>query len=114
HGRTNLNYQTNGQQWYGRQGFWGGSTDWGFRASYGHRTGNDYETGDDVDIPSSYNVRDVDTAFRFDLSPDSHIEFGYRRLDQTGTEYPGEVFDITFLVADGYNFRYVLEHQCCF
>jgi iron complex outermembrane receptor protein len=111
-GRLNLNYQTQGQQFYGRQTVWGGSSDWGFRMSYGHRTGNDYDDGDGDSIPSSYNARDVDTAFGYELSQDSHIEFGFRRLDQTNTEYPGEVFDIDFLVTDGYNLRYTMENQC--
>jgi hypothetical protein len=113
-GRTTLNYQTQGQAWYGRQSFWGGSSDWGFRFSYGNRTGNDYDSGDNLQIPASYHAQDFDTAFGMDLSQDSHIELGYRRLDQTDTEYPGEVFDINFLVTDGYNMRYTLENQAYF
>jgi len=114
HGRTSLNYQTNGEQWYGRQSVWGGSTDWGVRAEYGHRTGSDYETGDDFEIPSSYKSRDANVMIGYDLSCDSRIEFGYLRLDQTDVEFPGLVFDIDFLVTDGYNVRYLIEDQCSF
>jgi outer membrane receptor protein involved in Fe transport len=114
HGRTSLNYQTNGEQWYGRQALSGGASDWGYRIGYGHRTGSDYDTGDDTEIPSSYKVRDIDTAFGYDLSENSSIEFGYLRLDQTDTEFPGQIFDIDFLVTDGYTLRYKLENQCYF
>ncbi len=54
HGASSLDYQSNGDQWYGRQTFQGGDERWGFRASYGHRTGSDYTTGDGFTIPSSY------------------------------------------------------------
>jgi outer membrane receptor protein involved in Fe transport len=114
HGRSTVNYQTNGEQLYGRQSIWGGSSDYGFRLGYGHRIGNDYEDGDGVNMPSSYKIRDVDSAIGVDLSDCSHIEFGYLRLDQTDTEFPGQVFDISYLVTDGYNLRYTLEDQSCF
>ncbi|MBI3468763.1 MAG: TonB-dependent receptor [Planctomycetes bacterium] len=114
HGRSSLNYQTNGQQWYGRQTLLGGSSDWGFRTSYGHRTDSDYESGDGTDIPSSFNSRDLDTALGFDLSPDSHLEFSYLRLDQTDVEFPGQIFDIDFLVTDAYELKYTLDNQCYF
>jgi outer membrane receptor protein involved in Fe transport len=114
HGSTGLDYQTNGQQFYGRQNLWGGSEDWGFRVGYGHRTGNDYLTGDGTGIPASYKSRDVDVALGFDLSPDSHLEFSYLRLDQTDVEYPGQAFDMDFLVTDGYDLTYILENQAYF
>ena len=114
HGSTSLDYQTNGEQWHGRQNVWGGSSDWGFRAGYGHRTGNDYESGDGTDIPSSYKSRDVDVALGFDLTEDSHIEFSYLRLDQTDVEYPGQLFDMDFLVTDAFELNYVLENQAYF
>lgn len=114
HGRSSLNYQTNGEQWYGRESAWGGSTDWGYRIGYGHRTGNDYDSGDDIEIPTSYNVRDVDAAFGYDLSENSHLEFSYLRLDQTDTEYPGQIFDVDFLVTDGFTVRYNLDNQANF
>lgn len=114
HGSTSANYKTNGEQFYGRQSIWGGDTDWGFRAGYGHRTGNDYETGDGTEMPSSYNSRDVNFSLGYDPSADSHIEFTYLRLDQTGVEFPGQVFDIDFLKTDSYEVKYLLENQCYF
>jgi hypothetical protein len=69
HGRTSADYKTNGQQFYGRQEVWGGAADWGLRAGYGHRTGNDYRSGSGVEIPASYNSRDVDLALGCDLTP---------------------------------------------
>ena len=114
HGSMSANYKTNGEQFYGRQSIWGGDSDWGFRAGYGHRTGNDYETGDGTELPSSYNSRDVNFSLGFDLSADSHIEFTYLRLDQTGVEFPGQVFDIDFLKTDSFEVKYLLENQCSF
>jgi outer membrane receptor protein involved in Fe transport len=111
HGRSTATYQTNGEQLYGRQSIWGGSSDYGFRLGYGHRIGNDYEDGNGDNIPSSYKIRDIDSAFGVDLSECSHLEFGYLRLDQTDTEFPGQVFDVNFLVTDGFNLRYTLENQ---
>jgi len=114
HGRTSANFQTNGEQWSGRQSLFGGSTDWGLRVGYGHRTGSDYDDGDGENIPSSYKSRDVDVALGFDLSEHSRIEISYLRLDQTGVEFPGQIFDIEFLVTDAYKFRYELDDSMCF
>ena len=113
---TSLEYKTNGEQLYGRQAIWGGGANYGYRVSYGHRTGNDYDTGSAVfdaggTLPSSYNSRHLDVAFGYDFSPDSHLEFNYLRLDQTGVEFPGLVFDINTLYTDGYELRYTLENQ---
>lgn len=110
-GRTLLNYQTNGEQWYGRETLWGGSADWGFRVGYGLRSGNDYESGNGTDMPSSYHTGDLDSAFGMDLSPDSRIQVGYLRLDEHDTEFPGEVFDVNWLVTDAFNLHYELENQ---
>lgn len=106
HGTTSADYQTNGQQLYGRQTLFGGSDHWGYRVSYGHRTGNDYETGAGTSIPASYNSRDINVALGFDPSHDQRVEFNYLRLDQTGVEYPGLVFDTRYLVTDGYELKY--------
>ncbi len=114
HGQNSLNFQTNGEQWYGRQTLFGGSSDWGVRVDYGHRTGSDYETGDGFQIPTSYKSRDLSLAVGLDLAPDSHLELGYHRLDQTDVEFPGLVFDINYLVTDAFNLSYVLENQCEF
>jgi iron complex outermembrane recepter protein len=114
HGTTGLDFQTNGQQFYGRQDVWGGAEDWGFRIAYGHRTGNDYLTGDGTAMPASYNSRDFFLALGRDLSPDTHLEFSYLRLDQTGVEFPAQIFDMEVLVTDGFELRYVAENQCYF
>lgn len=114
HGSTSLDYQTNGQQLHGRQNLWGGSDTWGFRVGYGHRTGNDYESGDGTQIPSSYKSRDLNATLGLDLSPDSYLEFTYLRLDQTDVEFPAQLFDMDFLVTDGYELTYVLENQRSF
>lgn len=111
HGITSTNYKNNGEQIYGRQTIFGGGSDWGTRFSYGQRTGNDYTMGNGDQIPSSYNSRDVDFAMGFDLSPNSKIELGYVRLDQTGLEFPGQVFDTNLLITDGWRGRYTLENQ---
>ncbi|MCA9139723.1 MAG: TonB-dependent receptor [Planctomycetales bacterium] len=107
HGSTKASYNSNGQQWNGRQSFWGGDQDSGFFVSYGHQTGNDYETGrDDFFMPASYKSRDVFLAVGHDLSAHESIEFNLIRLDQTDVEYPGMVCDINYLVTDGYEATY--------
>ena len=110
-GSTSLNYQTNGEQWYGRQTVEGGESDWGFRIGYGQKTGNDYQSGNGTDIPSSYQSRDVDFALGYDLTQDSSIEFHYLRLDQTNVEFPGQLFDMDFLKTDGFEATYELRNQ---
>ncbi|MEZ6124853.1 MAG: TonB-dependent receptor [Planctomycetaceae bacterium] len=107
HGATSFDYDTNGQQVYGRQSLWGGSNDWGYRVSYGHRTGNDYRTGAGTKIPASYKSRDLFVALGWDSSQHQHFEFNYLRLDQTDLEFPGLVYDLNFLVTDGFELKYV-------
>ena len=114
HGSTTIDYKTNGEQIYGRQEVWGGGSDWGFRVGYGHRTGNDYRSGDGTGIPASYKSRDLDVALGMDLTETSSIEFSYLRLDQTDVEFPGQAFDIDFLVTDGYEVKYTLDDQAYF
>jgi iron complex outermembrane receptor protein len=111
HGSTSADYMANGQQFYGRQDIWGGGDSGGFRFGYGHRIGNDYQTGAGIDIPSSYNSREINFSVGRDLSPDSHIEFTYLRVDQTNVELPGQAFDIDYLKTDAYELDYVLENQ---
>jgi iron complex outermembrane receptor protein len=106
HGRTLSEYQFNGKQFYGRAGVSGGGEDYGVRLSYGQRTAQSYESGNDVTVPSGYDSRDIDFAFGYDLSPTDHLEFGYMRLDQTGLQFAGQVFDTDFLVTNGYRLRY--------
>ncbi|MCA9125225.1 MAG: TonB-dependent receptor [Planctomycetaceae bacterium] len=113
-GNTSVEYQTNGEQLYGRQMVMGGDADYGYRVSYGHRTGNDYETGNGSRLPSSYNSRDLDLALGYDLTDDSSLEFNYLRLDQTGVEFPGLVYDINALVTNGFSTTYTVEDQAEF
>jgi iron complex outermembrane recepter protein len=113
-GSNALEYQSNGQQFFGRQTVQGGGENYGYRINYGHRTGNDYETGDGWSLPTSYNSRYLDVAFGYDFSPSSRLEFNYLRVDQTGVEFPGMVFDINWLGTDGYELRYILEDQAEF
>ncbi len=114
HGRTSVNYNTNGEQWYGRETILGGSADWGLRLGYGHRTGNDYDDGDGDNLPTSYKSRDIDGAFGFNLSDSARIEFNLLRLDQTDVEFAGQIFDIDFLVTDSFEVRYIEERGCWF
>lgn len=113
-GSTSIEYLTNGAQFYGRQMVMGGDTNYGYRVSYGHRTGNDYETGNGSELPTSYNSRDLDLAIGYDLTDDSRIEFNYLRLDQTGVEFPGLVYDINALVTNGFSTTYTIENQAEF
>ncbi|MCA9122259.1 MAG: TonB-dependent receptor [Planctomycetaceae bacterium] len=114
HGSTTADFKSNGEQLYGRQEVWGGGYDWGFRVGYGHRTGNDYLSGNGTATPASYNSRDLDVALGMDLTDDSSIEFSYLRLDQTNVEFPGQAFDMDFLVTDGYEIEYTLDNQANF
>lgn len=108
HGMTSASFNTNGEQWYGRQSAWGGSDDYGFFVSYGHQTGNDYETGrDGFFLPTSYKSRDLFVAVGCDLSCHETLELNLLRLDQTDVEFPGLVYDLNFLVTDGYEGTYV-------
>ncbi len=113
-GRTVADYNTNGNQWAGRQTIGAGGTDWGTRVSYGHRTGNDYESGDNAPIPSSYNSRDWLVTYGRDLATNSSIEVNYLRLDQTNVEYPGYAFDMDYLVTDGIEVEYVVTDRALF
>ena len=111
HGSSSFDFKSNGEQWYGRQSFWGGDEDWGFRVGYGHRTGSDYTTGEGTPVPGSYNSREFDAAIGWNPSSDSSIDFHYLRLDQTDVEFPGQAFDIDYLVTDGFELEYVLRDQ---
>ncbi len=109
HFQTGATYINNGEQWYGRETMFGGGPNYGYRLSYGHRVGVDYISGDSTDIPSSYKNRDALAEFGYDLNPDQRLEFGYRRLDQTDTEYPGQFFDVDLLVSEAFNLRLIDE-----
>lgn len=106
HASTSFDVNSNGGQLYGRQNIWGGSSNWGYRVGYGHRTGSDYRTGAGFELPSSYQSRDWDVALGRDLPDDQHLEFSYLRLDQTDVEFPGQVYDMDFLVTNAFDLRY--------
>lgn len=93
-GSTGLEYQDNGQQWYGRQTMTYAEQDWGVRVGYGERTGSDYRSGSGLGIPSSYHSRDVDVALGFDLSEGQTLELVYLLQDQSRVELAGQAFDI--------------------
>jgi outer membrane receptor protein involved in Fe transport len=111
HGRTTGSYKFNGEQIFGRQAIWGGGEDYGIRLSYDQRTGNDYEMGNGKFIPSSYDSRDLNFAFGYDITCNDHLEFGYMRLDQTGLEFPGQIFDTDWLVTNAFRLRYLSEKK---
>ena len=111
HGLSGVTYNTNGEQWSGRQSLWGGGQSYGYHISYGHQTGNDYETGSNgFFLPTSYKSRDLFAAFGRDLSDHETIELNILRLDQTDVEFPGLVFDLNFLVTEGYEVVYTNEN----
>ncbi|MCA9123583.1 MAG: TonB-dependent receptor [Planctomycetaceae bacterium] len=109
HSSTSAEYKTNGQQFYGRETVWGGNDSYGFRIGYGHRIGNDYRDGSGIKYPSSYNSRDFDVALGVDLTDYSSLEFNYLRLDQTGVEIPGQVFDLDFVTTNAFELTYRRE-----
>lgn len=111
HSQTVGQYETNGEQFLGRQAFWGGDETWGFRGGYSHRGGSDYESGGGVEFPASYKSRQADLALGAWLTPDSRIDFQYLRLDQTDVEIPGQFFDINALVTDAFDGTYSLFNQ---
>ena len=108
-GSTSLEHKTNGEQWYGRQSIWGGDERFGYRVSYGIKSGVDYKDGNGVSFPGSYKSRDLDVALGYDLSEDSHLEFKYLKLDQTDTEFPGQVLDIDYLGTDALELAWTLD-----
>lgn len=114
HGRSIVDFKTNGEQWYGRQDAWGGDDLWGFRIGYGHGTGNDYRAGNGDLVPSSYKTRDVNLALGGQLTENTAAEFHYLRLDQTDVELAGQAFDIDVLKTDGYDLEYVIRDQAAF
>lgn len=114
HGSTGLTYQTNGQQWFGRQTLMGGADDWGWRVDFGQRAGNDYRAGNGSLIPASYNSRYVYGTVGLDLTPDSQFEVSYLRVDQHNVELPAQAYDINALAADAFETRYVLKDQALF
>ncbi len=113
HSRTNLLYQTSGDQLYGRETLSFAGPDYGMRFSYGHKVGSDYESGDGTNIPATYNVRDVDFAFGLDLTEYSKLEIEYLSQDLTDTEYAGLIFDAEFRRTEAVFLRYTCDDIVC-
>lgn len=108
-GSTSLDYQTNGERWYGRQTVMAAGEDWGVRFGYGHRTGSDYESGGGVEIPSSYKSRDMNLVFGWDFDDGQSIEAYWLHQDQTDVELPGQAFDIDSSVTSAFGATWVNE-----
>ncbi len=100
-GTSSLSYQTNGEQWYGRQTGYVAGENWGARVGYGQRTGTDYKSGNGQQIPSSYKSRDLDVAVGMDFSDDKNLEVIYLHQDQTDVELAGQAFDLDSLLTNG-------------
>ncbi len=79
-----------------------GSSNWGGRFNYTYRDGNDYVDGSGRAIPSSYRSQEMLASLGRDWGNDS-IEISVLRLDQTDVIFPGYVFDLDYLVTDGYD-----------
>ncbi len=110
HGQSSFDFKSNGGQVFGQQTILAGDSDWGVRASYAQRGGSDYQSGDGTDISASYKSREFSLAYGEDLGDGRSIEFSLLRLDQTDVQFPGYVFDIDYLVTDGYSLDYVDEN----
>lgn len=111
HSQTNVLGQSNGAQIYGREMFFGGGADYGFRFSVGQKAGSDYRSGNDTSIPASYNVRDIDLAVGFDLTPITKLEVEYLTQDMTDTEFAGLIFDARYRKTDALNARLTIDES---
>lgn len=108
---SKFTFDTNGEQWYGRQSLQGGNGDRGWRIGYAQRGGSDYTAGDGRLLASSYNVGDLDCAYGLDLSDTSSLEFTYIRTQMDNIETPGQVNDFDNLISNGYSLRYLAEDR---
>ncbi len=107
HGRSSFNFKSNGNQWLGQQSISAGGSNWGLRGNYSHRTGDNYRTGNGTRVASGYESREFTLGFGRDFRNGTSVEASLIRLDQTDVEFPGYVFDIDFLVTDGYEIAFV-------
>ncbi len=115
HFRTGISTRTNGGQVYGRETVYGGGSDWGYIINYGNRVGGDYDPGGNSTqpaVPGSYKSQSLLGQVGFDLSPESNLEFRFRRLDDTDTEYPLQFFDVDYMGVDAYSLHYDSEDPC--
>jgi outer membrane receptor protein involved in Fe transport len=60
-------------------------------------------------LPASYKSGTLDASLGWDLSPDSHLDVSYLRLDQSDVEFPGQIFDLEFLTTDAVEANLLLE-----
>ena len=67
--------------------------------------------GTHTEFTTSYNSRLPDLALGWDITENSSVDFHYLRLDQTDVEFPGQVFDMDFLVTDAYQIKYAVVEQ---
>jgi len=102
HGATDAEYKVNGNQMFTQQTVLAGAQDWGARFNYAARSGDDFRAGGRLPIPSSYNSQQMILALGRDWK-ESSLEFSVLRLDQTDVIFPGYVFDLDYLVTDGYD-----------
>ena len=113
--RTGISTRTNGGQIYGRQTVIGGGTDWGYIFNYGNRVGGDYNPGGNSNlppVPGSYASQSLLGQIGFDLTENSSLEFRFRRLDDTDTEYPLQFFDVDYMGVEAYSLKYKREDPC--
>ncbi len=113
HGDTDLEYRANGNQFFGQQSVLLGSSNWGSRFNYSNRSGDDYVDGNNNRVPSSYRSQEMTLALGRDWANDS-VEVNVLRLDQTDLVFPGYVFDIDFLVTDGYEVTHTRKRDGLF
>ncbi len=113
HGGTDLEFRANGNQIFGQQSVLLGASNWGSRFNYSNRSGDDYVDGNNIRIPSSYRSQEMTLAIGRDWEKDS-VEVNVLRLDQTDLIFPGYVFDIDFLVTDGYEVTHVRKDAGAF
>ena len=117
-GSTGLEYQENGDQWYGRQTLSYAEADWGVRVGFGQRTGSDYRSGGELSrlpavlkfgstVPSSYQSSDVDVALGFNVSEGQTLELIYLLQDQHDVELAGQAFDIDSHVTNAFEATWV-------
>ena len=111
HGRTALNYQTNGERWNGLQSVWASDDRWGVRVTYNGLQGSDYRDGSGQLVPSSYLSHNVNWAFGFDPTPESRVEFKGLRVHQQGVEFPGLYFDVNEQDTEAYTGRLTVDGQ---
>ncbi len=110
-GRSSIGFETNGEQFSGRQTYSIGGSQYGMRISYGHRTGVDYYRGDGEPVPATFNARDWDFAYGFDPTQNSSVEFSYQRIDQTSVDLPAQYFFADSIYGDSVALRYSLSDQ---